>query len=154
MNDFILYVLPVQGPTIPMWIPFFGGFPINSPLVGSFLGVGLAFMVNWIWQKLRGKRLNFEEEYYIKAELSGIRHELEVGGKPEPIKPIYGADHVRKYRLFENIALRLFIGTKDFKDITSNLKIFKRIFTKTMMRFYLTKVQWLTKYMVPSEVPG
>jgi len=137
-----------------MWIPFFGGFPINSPLVGSFLGVGLAFMVNWIWQKLRGKRLNFEEEYYIKAELSGIRHELEVGGKPEPIKPIYGADHVRKYRLFENIALRLFIGTKDFKDITSNLKIFKRIFTKTMMRFYLTKVQWLTKYMVPSEVPG
>jgi len=79
---------------------FFGGFPINSPLVGSFLGVGLASMVNWIWQKLRGKRLNFEEEYYIKAELSGIRHDLEVGGKPEPIKPIYGADHVRKYRLF------------------------------------------------------
>ncbi len=36
-------------------------------------------MVNWIWQKLRGKRLNFEEEYYIKAELSGIRHDLEVG---------------------------------------------------------------------------
>jgi len=100
MYDFIFNVLPTQGPTIPMCVPYFGGFPINSPLVGSFLGVILAFGFNWLWQTWGSKRLNFEEEYHIKAELRGIRNDLRAGGRPHPIKPIYGADHVRKYRLF------------------------------------------------------
>ena len=128
MNDFIFYVLPLQGPTIPMWIPFFGGFPINSPLVGSFLGVGLAFMVNWIWQKLRGKRLNFEEEYYIKAELSGIGHDLTVGGKPEPIKPIYGADHVRKYRLFGEYRTQVIYWYEGFQRYNIKLENLQKNF--------------------------
>jgi len=100
MNDFIFNVPQTQGPTIPMWVPYFGGFPINSPLVGSFLGVILAFGFNWLWQTWGSKRLIFEEEYHIKAELRGIGNDLRVGGRPHPIKPIYGADHVRKYRLF------------------------------------------------------
>lgn len=99
MNDFIFNILPTQGPIVPSWIPIFGGMPASS-FAGSFLGVLLAFVVNWIWQTWSSKHLNFEEEYYIKSELSGIGHDLTVGGRPEPIKPIYGADHVRKYRLF------------------------------------------------------
>ena len=39
MNDFIFNVLPAQGPTIPRWIPILGGIPINSPLVGAFIGI-------------------------------------------------------------------------------------------------------------------
>lgn len=100
MNDIILNILPAQGPTIPMWIPLIGGFPYNSPLVGSFLGVLGAFGLNYTVVYLKDKHLIFEEEFHIKAELSGIGHDLGVGGKSKPIKPIYGADHVRKYRLF------------------------------------------------------
>jgi hypothetical protein len=36
MNDFIFNVLPVQGPTIPTWVPYLAGWPVNSPIVGSF----------------------------------------------------------------------------------------------------------------------
>jgi hypothetical protein len=99
MIDFIFNVIPSQGPVIPQWIPIIGGMPASA-FAGSFLGVALAFAFNWIWQTWNSKRLIFEEEYYIKAELSGIAHDLRVGGRPEPIRPIYGADHVRKYRLF------------------------------------------------------
>jgi len=80
---------------IPYIIPY-----TNSPLVGSFLGVFLAFVLNWIGQAWGSTRLKFEEEYHIKAELKGFGNELRAGGRPLPIKPIYGADHVRKYRLF------------------------------------------------------
>jgi hypothetical protein len=100
MNDFIFNVLPTQGATIPMWVPLLGGFPINSPLVGSFLGVSFAFVMNWALQTWNSKSLIFEEEYYIKSELSTIVNDLRAGGIPLPIKVIYGADHVRKYRLF------------------------------------------------------
>ena len=93
MIDLVFNVLPAQGPIIPLWIPLLGGFPINSPLVGSFLGVFLGFVVNWIWQFLSDKHLKFEEEYHIRAELSGIEHDLdpEIGGKTLPIRTIYGA---------------------------------------------------------------
>lgn len=100
MNDIVFNVLPTQGPIIPMWFPILGGFPINSPLLGSFLGVILAFLANWISHQWGSKHLNFEEEYHIKAELSGIKHDQEIRGRVNPIKPVYGADHVRKYRLF------------------------------------------------------
>jgi hypothetical protein len=126
MNDFIFNVLQVQGPTIPIWVPFLGGFPYNSPLVGSFLGVFLAFVVNWIWRTWSSKRLNFEEEYYIKAELSGIGHDLTVGGRPEPIKPIYGADHVRKYRLFGKYRTQVIYWYEGFQKYNFKFEDFQR----------------------------
>jgi hypothetical protein len=124
MNDFIFNVLPTQGPTIPMWVPLLGGFPINSPLVGSFLGVSLAFVINWAWQTWNSKRLTFEEEYYIKAELSGIGHDLRVGGRPEQIKPIYGADHVRKYRLFGEYRTQVIYWYEAFQKYNFELEKF------------------------------
>jgi len=99
MNDFIFNVLPAEGPTIPQWFPIVGGMPASA-FAGSFFGVLLGFGVNWIWQAWNAKRLIFEEEYYIKSELSIIVHNLRAGGIPLPIRVIYGADHVRKYRLF------------------------------------------------------
>jgi hypothetical protein len=122
MNGFIFNVLPPQGPTIPMWVPFLGGFPINSPLVGSFLGVFLAFVINWLWQRWGSKRLNFEEEYHIKAELSRIEHNLRVGSRPRPIKPIYGADHVIKYRLFGEYRTQIVLWYEGFQRYNFQLE--------------------------------
>jgi len=101
MNDFIFNVLPAQGLTIPQWFPIVGGMPAST-FAGSFFGVLLGFGVNWIWQAWSNKRLIFEEEYHIKAELERIEHNLDprIGGKSHPIRIIYGADHIRKYRLF------------------------------------------------------
>jgi len=98
MNDFIFNVLPAQGPIV--WMPIIGTVPINSPLMGSFLGVIGAFVVGWLGHTWSSNRLNFEEEYRIKAELQSIEHDLKIGGRSDPIMPIYGADHVIKYRLF------------------------------------------------------
>jgi hypothetical protein len=39
VNDFIFNILPAQGPTIPNYIPYLSGIPINSPLVGAFFGM-------------------------------------------------------------------------------------------------------------------
>jgi hypothetical protein len=49
------------GATIPTWVPLFGGWPINSPLVGSFFGVFLGFLVNYAWKGVNDKlrRLNY-----------------------------------------------------------------------------------------------
>lgn len=101
MNDFIFNVLSAQGPTIPQWFPIVAGMPAST-FAGSFFGVLFGFGVNWIWQAWSNKRLIFEEEYYIKAELASIEHNIdpELGGRNQPIRPIYGADHIRKYRLF------------------------------------------------------
>jgi len=52
MNDIIFNVLPSQGPTIPPWIPYLGGLPYNSPLIGSFLGVFAAFGINYVAHKI------------------------------------------------------------------------------------------------------
>jgi hypothetical protein len=64
LNDFIINVLPVQGPTIPIWFPFIGGSQINSPLIGSFLGVVLGFLINYGFQYWRNRN---DRIYYMKA---------------------------------------------------------------------------------------
>jgi hypothetical protein len=123
MNDFIFNVLPTQGPTVPMWVPIFGGFPLNSPLVGSFLGVLLAFILNYIWQFWNNEHLRFEEEYRIKAELKRIEHDL--GGKTKPIKPVYGAGHVIKYRLFgknRTEVIGWYVGFERYNSSLEDLK--------------------------------
>jgi hypothetical protein len=43
VNDFIFNVLPSQGPTI--WLPVLGWIPVNSPLIGSFSGVIIAYFL-------------------------------------------------------------------------------------------------------------
>jgi hypothetical protein len=69
MNDIIYNVLPAQGPTI--WVPFLGIFPINSPLIGSFLGVFAAFVINHLYQSYRTSE---DKKNYINI----IRSEIEL----------------------------------------------------------------------------
>lgn len=64
MHDFIINALPMQGPTIPTWSPILAGFPINSPLIGSFLGVFFGFAINYAYQ--HWKKHN-ERIYYMNA---------------------------------------------------------------------------------------
>jgi hypothetical protein len=70
------------------------------PLFGSFFGVLFAFLLNYFWHFWNDNHQKFEGEFQIKAELSSIRNNLRVGGRPHPIEPIYGADHVKEYHLF------------------------------------------------------
>jgi hypothetical protein len=63
MNDFIFNILPAQGPTI--W-----GWPINSPLTGSFLGVIAGFGINYVYQSYN----NYKNKIKIKKLL---RFEIE-----------------------------------------------------------------------------
>lgn len=123
MNDFIFNVVPAQGLTIPQWFPIVGGMPAST-FAGSFFGVLLGFGINWIWQAWNNKRLIFEEEYYIKSELEGIEHDIdpEIGGRNNPIKPIYGADHVRKYRLFGEYRTQVIYWYEDFEKYNSSLE--------------------------------
>jgi hypothetical protein len=94
-----------------------------STFAGSFLGVLLAFLLNYIWNFLRDENLKFEEEYLIKAELSSIEHNLdpEIGGRSHPIKPVYGADHVRKYRLFGENRTRVIGWYNEFEKYNFDL---------------------------------
>ena len=69
MNDFIFNVFPAQGPTIPIWFPILGGFPINSPLVGSFLGVIAAFGINYAYQSYKTKKDKINYINMIKSEI-------------------------------------------------------------------------------------
>jgi hypothetical protein len=59
----IIYTLTAQGPTVPIWVPFIGGVPYNSPLIGSFIGVVLGFLVNYAWRWIANKRKRL---FYIK----------------------------------------------------------------------------------------
>ncbi len=69
MNDFIFNVFPAQGPTIPIWFPILGGFPINSPLVGSFLGVIAAFGINYAYQSYKTKKDKINYINMIRSEI-------------------------------------------------------------------------------------
>lgn len=43
-----------QGLTLPIWLPIFGGIPINSPLVGSFLAIIVSVTIAMITIKRTG----------------------------------------------------------------------------------------------------
>lgn len=62
--DFIINTIPTQGPTIPTWSPILAGFPINSPLIGSFLGVFFGFAINYAYQFWKNRK---DRTYYMKA---------------------------------------------------------------------------------------
>lgn len=64
MYDFIINALPTQGPTIPAWSPILAGFPINSPLIGSFLGVFFGFAIKYAYQYWKNRN---DRIYYMKA---------------------------------------------------------------------------------------
>jgi len=75
MNDFIFNILPAQGATIPAWLPVLGGFPINSPLVGSFLGVIAGFGIKYAYQSHKTKE---DKKIYMKMIKSEIEHCISV----------------------------------------------------------------------------
>jgi RNAse (barnase) inhibitor barstar len=85
MYDFIINAPISPGPVMPIWLPVIGGFPINSPLVGSFLGVFLGFIVNYIYQYIK----NFNDRIYyrdnIKSELELCIKRLEKVGNLLPV---------------------------------------------------------------------
>lgn len=114
MYDFIFSVEPqAQNPYLP-------------PLVGSFFGVLAAFLLNYAWQFLRDNHQKFVGEYHVKAELSGIKNDLGVGGKPEPIEPIYGPDYVREYHLFGEDCTQVIFWYKGFEKYNSRFEILER----------------------------
>lgn len=49
----IINALATQGPTIPTWSTILAGFPINSPLIGSFLCVVFGSAINCANVKLQ-----------------------------------------------------------------------------------------------------
>lgn len=69
MYDFIINAPLSQGLTIPMWSPILAGFPINSPLIGSFLGVVFGFAINYAYQYWKNRN---DRNYYMKAITSEI----------------------------------------------------------------------------------
>jgi hypothetical protein len=68
MYDFIINV-PINGPSIPTSVPVMGGLPINSPLVGSFLGVLFAFSINYIYKFIQDLRSRNHYRKNIKLEI-------------------------------------------------------------------------------------
>jgi|APFre7841882654_1041346.scaffolds.fasta_scaffold47930_2 hypothetical protein len=129
MKDIILNVLPAQGPNMPMWIPLIGGFPINSPLVGSFIGVVLGFAVNYGW-KWVGKKRNrlhyinlFNNEFIHCSDI--LVHDWQEGKFSNPLKanPILALP-IDSWMSAVNIgALRLFRPT----EVDRLSKIFLKI---------------------------
>lgn len=85
MYDFIINAPISPGPVMPIWLPVVGGFPINSPLVGSFLGVFLGFFVKYIYQYIK----SFNDRIYyrdnIKSELELCIKRLETAGNLLPV---------------------------------------------------------------------
>jgi len=80
MNDIIFNVSPAQEPTIPTWFPGLGGIPYNSPLIGSFLGVVLAYLLAKGTEKCfnlkkRAKWLEMIREELIQAHSGLDDHE-------------------------------------------------------------------------------
>jgi len=69
MNDFIFNVLPAQGPTIPIWLPILGGFPIIKPIMGSFFGVLAAFGINHLYQSYKDKKDKINYIDMIRSEI-------------------------------------------------------------------------------------
>jgi hypothetical protein len=62
-------------------------------------------------------------EYHIKSELIGIKHDLEVGGRPQPIEPIYGADYVREFHLFGENCTQVIYWYKGFDKYNSKFEV-------------------------------
>jgi len=75
MNDIIFNVPPTQGATI--WIPILGCIPVNSPLVGSFLGVFAAFGLKWLYQLYRNKQDKKDYTYMFGSEIQQCINILE-----------------------------------------------------------------------------
>jgi len=118
MYGFIFNVQP-QAQKILFGQPWDAFLP---PLVGSFLGVFGAFVLNYVWQFWRDNHQKFVGEYHIKAELRGIKHNQEIGGKIKPIEPIYGADYVREYHLFGDNCTQVLFWYRGFEKYNSRLE--------------------------------
>jgi|WetSurMetagenome_2_1015567.scaffolds.fasta_scaffold00641_5 hypothetical protein len=71
MNDFIINVLQLQGPTIPTWLPVLGGFPINSPIVGSFIAIFVSVLITLYTVKRNG---DSNRRYIESVERSSREH--------------------------------------------------------------------------------
>ena len=72
MNDIIFNTPLTQGPTI--WLPILGSIPVNSPLVGSFLGIVVSVIISVVAIKRTGdsnrryiETVKLESERHIKA---------------------------------------------------------------------------------------
>ena len=108
MYDFIFNVPASHGPSI-------GGLPINSPLAGSFLGVFLAFMLNYGYQFCKNywDKINYKKN--IKWEINLCVDRLERAGDLLPTDRwtsvlnsgalrLFGVDEVDKLsRAYEGI---------------------------------------------------
>ena len=118
MNDFIFNVQP-QVQKILFGQPWDTFLP---PLVGSFGGVLVAFLLNNViiynYQKFLG-------EYLIKAEMGSVEHDLRVGGKPEPIEVVYGADYIRENRLFGENRTQIILWYEEFQKYNFELEELK-----------------------------
>ena len=73
MNDFIINVLQAQGPTI--W-----GWPINSPLVGSFLGVIAGFGLKYASQSYKDYREKLKIKNMLRSEIEACVGILSLDG--------------------------------------------------------------------------
>jgi hypothetical protein len=118
MHDFIFNVQP-HAQNILFGQPWDAFLP---PLVGSFFGVLFAFFLNNI---IIYNHKKFKGEYLIKAELSGIMNDLEVGGRPQPIEPVYGADYVREHQLFGENSTQIILWYKGFEKYNRQLEELK-----------------------------
>lgn len=101
MFDYIINVPPLQGPSIPMCVPLLGGLPINSPLVGSFLGVLFAFVINHMYLSIKNYRDGVYHKNNIKSEIKSCFERLERVGDLLPTDRWSSAKNSGALRLFK-----------------------------------------------------
>ncbi len=91
----------------------------------TFFPAVLAVALTVAFKSLKDRRQKFEKEYHIKAELSGIEHDLGIGGTPKPIEPVYGAGYVREGDLFGEHSTEVLFWYKGFEEYNKRFEALK-----------------------------
>lgn len=83
----------------------------------------VTLVVGYLLKVIPDRYKKFKMECHVKAELKGIKHDLEVAGRPnERIDIAYGAAYVRDNDLFEENATQVLLQYNGFEDYNTRLE--------------------------------
>lgn len=150
MLDFIIYNPSSASPLIPMWIPLIGGLPINSPLVGSFLGVLFAFAFNYGAHFLKDKK---ERNYYknmfkneVGNAISILDHERLDIPTPLPTDRWISAINSGALRLFELEEIeklsRFYNRIKLYNIVLENFHFYREDDARSLLKKHADDIKW------------
>jgi len=137
MNDLIINVLPIQGPTIPIWVPLLGGFPINSPIVGSIIAIVVSVTIAMITIKRTG---DSNRRYIETVKEESERHieAVEKTSADQIKEKRYWRDLNRKQRiklLIQEFETNVFLYNKLLETVEEN------VFTGKYFNFILVAIE-------------